>query len=350
MELFEKIASAAPKEALKLKVAYAALHGSPFQEEVDATLRLLEKQASLADWGKNLGVSVATGALFNLAGEAYNAVRHGVTKGRNFNKMLTENHDLKAMKGDQAKHVRMAFDTLHRFNPEVAADPLVSGAFVRTRLDNFPHQFGDIAQFDKLVGMRSGLTNAKKLPIPGYMDVFNNKRDAQLDAQLKATRLTAKKTRAELDAMPANLELARNKDKRDAELHGLHLGKAKRDEELHGVNLARAAQSMQLERNDEARKGALHGFTSKKLKAETRKIERDGILALQKARREEAADARQAVSDFNSMARGFEHYNDTHGSTKAQRAAKRAFGKMKLASARNGRFIQTPYGIRFSVE
>lgn len=87
------------------------------------------------------GALLAGGAL---AGEA--AVRHGfqaihgaLTKGKYYKQMIEANPDLGE---ENAKHVQRAFNTLHKFNPEFASDPLVAGGYVRSavQMGQFPAQ------------------------------------------------------------------------------------------------------------------------------------------------------------------------------------------------------------------
>jgi hypothetical protein len=68
--------------------------------------------------------SVATAELMG----GYQAAKSRVFKGRNFRKMMKANPDLEQL---DKKQVRMAFNTVNRFNPEFASDPLVAGTWTR---------------------------------------------------------------------------------------------------------------------------------------------------------------------------------------------------------------------------
>lgn len=136
-----------------------------------ALRRNLEKQGShLGAAAKGIGVAIATGIAYNLAGDAYNKVRHGLTKSRSFKNMMSETPDLKDL---DKKMVQKAFNTLHTFNPEYAADPLVAGQFVQ-RMARLPEMAGDVNALDKLVGSHNSITSAKRLQIPNNLPIFDS--------------------------------------------------------------------------------------------------------------------------------------------------------------------------------
>jgi hypothetical protein len=70
------------------------------------------------------GIAAGTGVL----GQAYDSIKNSVTKARSYKDMLDKNPQLANY---NAEAVQGAFNTLHRFNPEYAGDPLVAGTFVR---------------------------------------------------------------------------------------------------------------------------------------------------------------------------------------------------------------------------
>jgi len=87
------------------------------------------------DWGTFLA-TVGAGVAVPLAIEGINkgvsAVRGAVSKGSNFRGMMEANPELKQL--DRNK-VQRAFNTLHRFNPDMSGDPLVAGTFVKRVAD-----------------------------------------------------------------------------------------------------------------------------------------------------------------------------------------------------------------------
>ena len=60
------------------------------------------------------------------------ALVQALMKGHRFDKMLEVHPELE---GYGEESLQLAFNTLHRFNPEMAADPLVAGTFVRRVMD-----------------------------------------------------------------------------------------------------------------------------------------------------------------------------------------------------------------------
>ena len=171
INVFEKIAEVSPGKYAQIKLAYEMLRGSPFQEDVDAEIDALVKKAG---WGEaigkaGLGVAATIGAAvaYNLAGDVYNKVRFGVGKNKQFRKMLEETPELKHDFGADPKamhRIKMTFNSLHQMNPEFAADPLIAGDFVKSRMI-MEGGMGDIGTLDKLVGARKSMQDSKKIPV-----------------------------------------------------------------------------------------------------------------------------------------------------------------------------------------
>ena len=72
--------------------------------------------------------SYAVGAGIQGMGKLVDHVAGSLQRARGYKAMVEANPDLKKM--DRQK-VEMAYNTLHKFNPEMASDPLVSSSFVR---------------------------------------------------------------------------------------------------------------------------------------------------------------------------------------------------------------------------
>jgi len=96
--------------------------------------------SALADEGVKSGLKKAL--VFGTAGAgltagirgadaAIDSIRKPLHKRRSFNNMMEDNPSLKR---EDEKDVKRIFNTLHRFNPEMASDPLVSGSFMRRAL------------------------------------------------------------------------------------------------------------------------------------------------------------------------------------------------------------------------
>ena len=106
----------------------------------------------------------AIGGAFGLAqraGEAgLGAATGGIQKARRYREMVQENPDL--AEADPAV-TQKAFNTLHRFNPEYASDPMVAGTFVRNVVDQ---ERLDIGTVNSLVQARKNIADQKKSPDP----------------------------------------------------------------------------------------------------------------------------------------------------------------------------------------
>jgi hypothetical protein len=87
------------------------------------------------DPAKTVGAVIAAGITMGaIAGgkDIYDAIKGKIQHRSSFNEMMDMSPGLK--KHDK-KMVSAAFNTLHRFNPDYAADPLVAGTFVQNALD-----------------------------------------------------------------------------------------------------------------------------------------------------------------------------------------------------------------------
>lgn len=77
--------------------------------------------------------ALATGGALVSAGiggleKLYDVMSNSISRSRGFKSMIETNPDLQKMDRTQ---VQRAYNTLHKFNPEMASDPLVSSSFVR---------------------------------------------------------------------------------------------------------------------------------------------------------------------------------------------------------------------------
>lgn len=88
----------------------------------------------LKPWGTALGNTakgLATVALFagaaNAVGDVYETAKDSIQKSRNYKAMMDQNPELRDL---DATKVQQSFNTLHRFNPQYAQDPVVAGEWV----------------------------------------------------------------------------------------------------------------------------------------------------------------------------------------------------------------------------
>lgn len=123
---------------------------------------LNEKTAATADF-KGLGLAIAGSAAAGLGGalasDLYDAARRGLTKDRNFKRIMEMNPGLKNQV-DDPKRLRTAFDTLHRYAPDFTSDPSLGGSVLKSMV-NLPE--GSEANFiSSLISSRSTLVNTRR--------------------------------------------------------------------------------------------------------------------------------------------------------------------------------------------
>lgn len=177
-QLMEKVAEVSPEKYDFLVKTAAEVRESPFRDEIVGELGgVLEKAAM--DWGrmgaaagngamslgKGLAVTALGGIGMALAGDMYDATRRGITKTRNYKRMMASNPDLKEK---PAVAVQAIFSTLHRFNPDFSADPIVSGSFVRNHVEMAGEGPGAVGldSLKSLVDSRKGLNESRRLQSP----------------------------------------------------------------------------------------------------------------------------------------------------------------------------------------
>lgn len=141
-------------------VADVAAKGA--KELSEASLREGEKTllgrmgSSLVGFGSNTARTVlpvlALGGALAGSEAAFSAAASAVSRNRGFRDMMEQNPELAKM--DQ-KRVSAAFKTLHRFNPEMASDPYVSGGWVKRVTD---YDYVDPKTIGDLVAARSRTT------------------------------------------------------------------------------------------------------------------------------------------------------------------------------------------------
>jgi hypothetical protein len=174
--VFEKIAEVDPESHAYLVSVAPEVRESPFQDEIlDEMNSIFTKVAGMWDTfkgGVGKGVAgvagaAATGIALALAGDAVSALRRGITKGRDYRSMLKENPDLQNHPMG-AKATQQMFSTLHKFNPEFASDPFVSGTFVRNQLDaaGADKKQIDLSTLTGLISARKNLTDIKSKSFP----------------------------------------------------------------------------------------------------------------------------------------------------------------------------------------
>jgi hypothetical protein len=117
-------------------------------------------QSTILDTAKRVGVllgsSVAAGVMSSAATDLYDAARRGLTKSRNFKRIMEANPSLK--RELNKKDLTMAFNAIHRFAPDMTSDPLVGGSLLRI-VAELPGQSYKTMQ--DIISTQSNINNAK---------------------------------------------------------------------------------------------------------------------------------------------------------------------------------------------
>jgi hypothetical protein len=104
----------------------------------------------------SVGLGALIGTATDYSGKAIDAIKKKAHKASSFKTMMNKNpHLSEADPGE----VEDAFNTLYRFNPAYAEDPLVAGTFVKNVLDQ---ERVDIGTVSNLVGAHKQITEANK--------------------------------------------------------------------------------------------------------------------------------------------------------------------------------------------
>ena len=102
-----------------------------------------------------LGTALGVGLAGAVAVDLYDAAKRGLTKGRNYNRMMSNNPDLKAF--DQ-KDLKRSFDTIHRYAPEMTADPSLAANLVKGLAVSPENVVGNV---NELLKARKALADSK---------------------------------------------------------------------------------------------------------------------------------------------------------------------------------------------
>lgn len=121
-----------------------------------------EKLGGVGDTARTFGTLMVGSALAGLGGamatDLYDAARRGLTKGRNWNRIMEANPNLRKQV-DDPKRLRTVYSTLHRYAPDFTADPMMGGAILKA-MANLPE--GSEANFvSNLISSRKNLIDAR---------------------------------------------------------------------------------------------------------------------------------------------------------------------------------------------
>lgn len=118
-------------------------------------------EKTAANWG-GLGASVGGAVLgglgVSIAGDLYDVAKRGLSAGRNFRRIMDANPSLKH-DVDPAR-LKPAFDAIHRYAPEMTADPMVGGSLLRAITELPPGS--EHSLISNIISARKNLGDARK--------------------------------------------------------------------------------------------------------------------------------------------------------------------------------------------
>jgi hypothetical protein len=109
--------------------------------------------------GTGIGAGIGASLLSSISSDIYDAARRGLTKSRNYKRIVKENPELE-QKYDKAD-LKKAFTTLHRYAPEFTADPSLGGQLL-SALASTASTMGGFATVKELINSRKSLIEAKE--------------------------------------------------------------------------------------------------------------------------------------------------------------------------------------------
>lgn len=104
--------------------------------------------------GTAIGASLGTA----IASDLFDAAKRGLTKSRNFKRIMDSNPKLKDEIIDKSR-IKPTFDALHRFAPDFMSDPLVGASLLKS-VANQPGG-NEYQIIEKLIGSRKNLIDIK---------------------------------------------------------------------------------------------------------------------------------------------------------------------------------------------
>jgi hypothetical protein len=163
----EQTLKLAGKSEPEMMLKTAAILKSLEETDIEAFQEVVEEIAGFTSLVKtktasagNLGLAMTGAALAALgsavATDAYDAARRGLTKSRNYKRLLEHNPDIRERY--PTEEIRKTFDTLHRFSPDFTNDPLVGGTVLK-RLLEFPQESERVVR--DLIASRKNLVESK---------------------------------------------------------------------------------------------------------------------------------------------------------------------------------------------
>lgn len=106
-----------------------------------------------------VGTAVGASLGSHIAADLFDAAKRGLTKSRNYKRIMDANPKLKEEVIDKAR-LKPAFDALHRFAPDFMSDPLLGGSLLKS-MANQPSG-NEYQLMEKLIGSRKSLQEIKE--------------------------------------------------------------------------------------------------------------------------------------------------------------------------------------------
>lgn len=139
-----------PETAEEIAALAARVKGSPISHAIGSSLGQI-LPGTLAAAAVTGGLAAGT----DLGRSAVGGLKDKIQKARDFKVMMEANPNLAEYDSTQ---VQRAFNTLHRFSPEHAADPMVAGTFVATTVDQ---ERMDVGTINNIIKARREMSQGK---------------------------------------------------------------------------------------------------------------------------------------------------------------------------------------------
>ncbi len=127
-----------------------------------------------------VGTGIAASLGSSIAADLFDSAKRGLTKSRNFKRIMDANPNLKSEVLDKNR-IKPSFDALHRFAPDFMSDPLIGGGLLKA-MANSPGG-NEYQLMEKLISSRKSLGELKERQMrpdwKGARDLLNKARSSK---------------------------------------------------------------------------------------------------------------------------------------------------------------------------
>ncbi len=127
-----------------------------------------------------VGTGIAASLGSSIAADLFDSAKRGLTKSRNFKRIMDANPNLKNEVLDKNR-IKPSFDALHRFAPDFMSDPLIGGGLLKA-MANQPGG-NEYQLMEKLISSRKALGELKEKQMrpdwKGARDLLNKARSSK---------------------------------------------------------------------------------------------------------------------------------------------------------------------------